>query len=101
MSDGKILTLLGFASKAGKLSFGFDSSVEAIKKGKSALIAVAIDISPKTLKEIAFFAEKYRVKHIILEGIDIKAVSDAVGRKCGIISVNDKGFADACGRTIY
>lgn len=96
MNKDKITALLGFAAKAGKLSYGFDSSVESLKKGKSFLLLVAEDISQKSLKEIAFFAEKYHTQHIILEGIDIKAVSDAVGRKCGIISVNDKGFANAC-----
>lgn len=91
----KVLTLLGFASKAGKLSFGFDSSVTAIKSGKSRLILIAEDISPKSRKEALFFADKGKVKYKDLEGIDIKALSDAVGKKCGIISVNDVQFAKA------
>jgi len=41
-----------------------------------------------------YYADKYNVKIIVLEGIDIKTVSDAVGKKCGIVSVNDCGFAD-------
>lgn len=94
--NSRILTLLGFASKASKLGFGFDSSAEAMKKKKSKLIIVANDISKKTLKEIVFFAEKYQTKHIILEDIDIEHLSKAVGRKCGIITVNDEGFANAC-----
>lgn len=94
--NNKILTLLGFASKAGKLSFGFDSSVTAMKTGKSKLIVIAEDISPKSRKEALFFADKSKVKYKDLEGIDIKALSDAVGKKCGIISVNDENFAKAC-----
>ena len=94
--NNKILTLLGFAAKSGNLSYGFEATITSLKRGKSQLIVVASDISPKSIKEIAFFAEKFGVKHIILESIDIKAVSDAVGRKCGIISVNDKGFANSC-----
>lgn len=94
--NNKILTLLGFAAKAGKLSFGFEAAVSAVKTGKSRLVLTASDISAKSRKEINFFADKGNIKHITLEGIDIKAVSDAVGRKCGIISVNDSGFADAC-----
>ena len=94
--NNKILTLLGFASKAGKLSFGFDSSVTAMKTGKSKLIVIAEDISQKSRKEAHFFADKSKVKFNDLEGIDIKAVADAVGKKCGIISVNDENFAKAC-----
>ena len=94
--SNKTLSLLGFAAKSGKLSYGFEAAVTAVKKGKSHLIIIAEDISAKSRKEIIFFADKGKVKHITLEGINIKAVSDAVGRKCGIISVNDSGFADAC-----
>ena len=91
----KILSLLGFAAKAGKLAYGFEAAVSSIKSKKSALVIIAEDISPKSRKEVMFFADKANVQHIILEGMTIKEVSDAVGRKCGIISVNDKGFAEA------
>ena len=93
--SNKILSLLGFAAKAGKLSFGFEASVWSLKTGKSKLVAVSGEISPKSQKEMHYYAEKHKVKIIILECIDIKTISDAVGRKCGIISVNDRGFADA------
>ncbi len=94
MQSDKILSLLGFASKAGKLSFGFNKSKESLKNKKSFLIIAADNLSDKSLKEIVFFAEKENVKHIILKDID--TLSKAVGHTCGIISVNDKGFADAC-----
>lgn len=91
----KILTLLGFASKAGKLSYGFDAVVASAKAGKSRLIAVSEEISDKNKKEMQFYSGKYKTHLIILRGMDIKTVSEAVGKKCGIISVNDQGFADA------
>lgn len=91
----KILSLLGFAAKAGKLAYGFEAAVSAIKLKKSSLVIIAEDISPKSRKEAVFFADKMKLKHIILEGISMKDVSLSVGRKCGIISVNDNGFADA------
>ena len=94
--NNKILSLLGFASKAGKLSFGFDAAITAAKSGKAKLIVIAEDISPKSCKEAMFFADKENVKYLILKGIDIMAVSKAVGRKCGVIAVNDSGFANAC-----
>lgn len=92
--NNKVLTLLGFAAKAGKLSYGYEATVGAVKAGKSKLVLIAEDISPKSLKETVYFADKYSVKYIVLNGIDIKTVSDAVGRKCGILSVSDQGFAE-------
>lgn len=96
----KIISLLGFAAKAGKLSYGFEASVSAIKSGHSYLVLVAKDISAKSSKEVSFYADKYAVKHTVLKGIDIQQMSDAVGKKCGIISVNDKGFADALAKVL-
>lgn len=91
----KILSLLGFAAKAGKLAYGFEATVSSLKAKKSELVVIAEDISEKSRKEAVFFAEKVNTQHIILEGVTINDVSVAVGRKCGIISVNDKGFAEA------
>ncbi len=91
--NSKTLTLLGFAAKAGKLSFGMDSAKTALKQGKSKLIVVASDISAKSLKEIKFFADG---KAQVLElNSDIETLSHAVGKKCGIISLNDKGFSQS------
>ena len=95
----KILSLLGFAAKAGKLGYGYEASIAAIKTGKAKLVVIAEDISEKSRKETIFFAQKSKIKHIILDGITIKTVSDAVGKKCGIIAVNDKGFADTLIKT--
>lgn len=90
----KVLTLLGFASKASKLSCGMDASVEAVRKGKSKLCVIANDVSPKSSKEINFFAMKNNVRVIILDDCNIDTLSAAIGRKCGILSVNDGSFAD-------
>lgn len=90
--QNKTLTLLGFAAKAGKLAYGADASLISLKKKKSYLIIVACDLSEKSRKEINFYAEKYNVKVITLT-VDKETLSKAVGRKCGIISVNEKGFA--------
>ena len=72
-----------------------NDSRTSINKGKSKLIVVASDVSEKSQKEIKFSSSNKDIKVITLEDITIETVSDAVGRKCGIISVNDSGFADA------
>jgi len=94
--NNKIISLLGFAAKAGKLSFGFDMTAQAIKRKKSKLIVIANDVSEKSKKEILFFKGEQKTEVITLETVSIAELSKAVGKKCGIISVNDEGFAQAC-----
>ena len=91
----KILTLLGFATKAGKLSFGAAAAETALYAGKSKIVLVSFEISPKSRKEIAFHSDKCNIRCITLDDIDIMTLSDAVGRKCGVLSVNDSSFAEA------
>lgn len=93
--NNKVLSLLGFAAKAGKLSFGMDTAVSAIRSSKSKLVVVSGEISPKSQKELTFYADKKGIPVKIFREFDIQTVSKAVGRKCGIISVNDSSFADA------
>lgn len=90
----KILSLLGFASKAGKLSFGTHATEWAISSGKAKLVLAANDISERSVKELKFKAsDKIPVK-VLLE-IDIDTLSKKVGKSCGIVAVNDDGFASA------
>lgn len=94
MSD-KTLTLLGFASKARKLSYGFASVLESLNQNKVRLIVAASDLSEKTLKEAIYHAEKKKIEVLTLKTADIFVLSKAIGRKCGIVAVNDDGFAKA------
>ncbi len=94
MQNNKLLTLLGFASKARKLSFGMEGSIYSIKNGFAKLGIVASDISDKSKKEVKFFCDKNNVSFIEID-FKIEELSHAVGKKAGILSVNDKGFADS------
>ncbi len=98
--NNKILTLLGFASKAGKLSYGFDAVCTAISQSKSKLVLTANDISPKSQKEILFYCDKYKTQSVVLNEYDMATISHAIGHKCGIVSVNDSAFADGLLTTI-
>ncbi|MBR4116511.1 MAG: ribosomal L7Ae/L30e/S12e/Gadd45 family protein [Clostridia bacterium] len=98
--NNKALTLLGFASKAGKLQFGLQKTNESIKNNKTKLVVTACDVSDKSKKEISFFAHNKNINVVTLSDITIEKLSAAVGRKCGIISVNDGGFADAICNTL-
>ena len=84
------------ARRAGRLTIGFDASVAAAENGKTGLILLAADASPKTAKECAFAAETYGVKVMTLP-FDKAALSDAIGmqKPVAVIAIGDSGFAKA------
>ncbi|MBO5908299.1 MAG: ribosomal L7Ae/L30e/S12e/Gadd45 family protein [Clostridia bacterium] len=94
MNNNSVISLLGFAAKAGKLLYGTHSTEWAISVKKAKLVLVAEDISEKSKKEIKFKADKMNVPVVILDGIDTDALSSRIGKRCGIIAVNDEGFAN-------
>ena len=71
---------------------GFDSVKEAILAGKAKTVLVASDISPKTEKEIRFFAGKTSVSVNVLPA-SIAEIEFGTGRKAGVIGICDEGFA--------
>lgn len=87
-----IINLLTICRKAGKLVMGFDASKEALQSAKVHLIILASDISPKTEKEINFFSEKARVK-VLKSNQCIEEFYIGIGKKVGILSICDEGFA--------
>ena len=95
MNSEKILSLLGFAAKAGKLSFGTHATEFAIESGRAKLVIAAEDISEKSVKELKFKADKKSITVLNLIGISTATLSKRVGKNCGILAVNDSGFADA------
>lgn len=91
MSKASILSYLGLARKAGKLSVGFAASKEACLKRKAKFVCVASDISEKSEKEIRYFSGgKCQVERI---PYTIDEVSKSIGTKAGIVAVCDDGFA--------
>ncbi len=93
--NSKTLTLLGFASKAGKLSYGFDKALTSAKAKKAFLMVMSCDISEKSRKEMEFYADKYGVKTMALSDVSGQQLTGAVGKNCKALSVNDRQFADS------
>lgn len=89
----KILPLLGIARKAGRLSLGFDAATESMQKGKAQLILTASDLSERTVRNIAMTARQTET-YLIAADFSMQQLGCAVGKTTGIISVNDKGFAE-------
>jgi ribosomal protein L7Ae-like RNA K-turn-binding protein len=92
MSNDPVLSRLGFARKSNNLSVGFAAAKESVQKKNAKLIVIAADVSPKSEKEIKYFAKDIPTVKIPQT---ILSLSAAIGIKAGIVSVNDQGFADA------
>lgn len=90
----KLLSLLGIARRAGRLSLGFDAAADAMKNGSSCLLLLACDLSQRSYGSITYIATQNNTGTMRLD-ITMEQLGSAVGkRQTGIISVNDKGFAD-------
>lgn len=94
MND-RLLSLLGMARRAGKLSVGHDASIESIVKNKAKLCILCADASDRLKKEMQH-ACSYGKKDILCLTLDsdILTLSGAIGTKAATVTVNDAGFAE-------
>lgn len=88
----KVLSLLGLARRAGKLTLGFDPVADSVKTGQSRLVLMTSDISPKTEKELRFSLRDSEIQLLSIP-FDMESTGRALGKAAKIISVNDEGFA--------
>ncbi|MCM1543842.1 MAG: ribosomal L7Ae/L30e/S12e/Gadd45 family protein [Ruminococcus sp.] len=95
MND-RILSLLGLARRAGKLSLGHDAAIDAIVRNKAKLCFVCRDGSQRLKNEMSH-ACTYENKNITFKELDCETaeLSKAVGSKAAVLTVNDEGFAKA------
>ena len=87
--------MIGLAYKAGKLKFGSDGVIEAVRsKHKPELVLTAAGASEGSLKKIKDACSYHNVKHIELIQ-DMKALGHIVGNRASLmcVAILDKGFA--------
>ena len=92
MEKNKLLNFLGICKKSGKVSFGFESCIDTVKKNKSFLVLFANDLSERTLKKFNEESENFDVETINLN-LKIEDLYTILKRNVGIISINDKTLA--------
>ena len=89
----KLLSLLGIARRAGRLSLGHDAAADAMQNGKASLLLLAADLSPHSAGSVTYIAEQAGVPVATIDAT-MEQLGNAVGKQLtGIISVNDSGFA--------
>ena len=93
-NNNKVLSLLGLATKAGKVASGEFSTEKSVKTGKGFLVLVADDASQNTRKKFQNMCDFYEVPIYFI------ANKEELGRFCGkefraSIAVQDENFAKA------
>lgn len=92
MKTNNIYGLLGLARRAGKISFGTESSEDTIKRGKAKLVLVAEDSSDRTKKNFEQLCKMKNVP-IYITGT-IEELSQSIGQvNKAVVVVKDENFA--------
>ncbi len=90
----KIMTMLGFAKKSGKITSGEGITLENLKNGRVRLVVLATDASLNTAKRIK---DKSSYRNIqVVECLDRYEIGKAIGiDERVVVGITDKGFADS------
>ena len=92
MTAGKVLSLIGLATKAGKTVSGEFCTEREVKSGRAALVIVAEDASDNTKKKFQNMCEYYKVPIYFYEDKD--TLGHAMGKQFrASLAVLDEGFA--------
>lgn len=92
--DSKFFNLLGLARRAGKIAWGHDTALFAIKSKKAHICILASDVSDRLKNE--FRREcTYDDRNVKLIELDktMEDMKSIIGVKTGVLTVNDEGFA--------
>ena len=92
MPNEKLSGFLGLSRKAGKIVFGFDMTVEAMRKKTAELVLLSNDCSERTARNIKRIAEETGTEILILP-LSMDEIGYAVAKRAGVLSVCDSGFS--------
>lgn len=92
--NNKLAGLLGIARRAGHILIGFDAVRAALLAGRTQLILLASDCSPKTEKELRF-AGQNRSCPILYAQATKDEIAAALGllKPVAVVATEDSGFA--------
>lgn len=97
MSD--ISGIISICRKAGKLVMGMDEVKSCCRSGKAKGVITACDLSPKSLKEIAFVCDEEGVT-LYQSSMTMNDFGAALGKVFGIIAITDSGFMKAAAKKL-
>lgn len=92
MENNKLMSLLGFAQKAGKLATGDETCELYLKRKKVKLILIASDAAENTLDKWRRAGRSNKIPTAVIA--DREVLSNAIGKvNRTVIAVLDSGFA--------
>lgn len=99
MTNNKVLSYLGLATKAGKIQSGEFSTEKSVKSGKAALVIVAEDASDNTKKKFKNMCTFYEVPFYIYGTKE--ALGACIGKEFrASLALEDTGFCNAIKKQI-
>ncbi|MBQ8921122.1 MAG: ribosomal L7Ae/L30e/S12e/Gadd45 family protein [Oscillospiraceae bacterium] len=87
----RLAGILTICRKAGKLLLGFDAVKEAAQQGQVFSILLACDVSPKTEKEIRFFAGEIPVRKLKM---DMETLKHWFRKRTAVYGICEEGFSE-------
>ncbi len=91
--------LLSMCRKAGRLVLGMDEVKSSCLRHEARCVLTASDFSDNSLREIERICLRTKIKMIDLPDT-MDGIAAAVGKRCGVMSVTDKGFAEAIAKKL-
>lgn len=89
----RLLATLGICRKAGKLIWGNDAVIEAVTKGQAAMVLLAGDLSPRSVRQQEYYCDQYNIR-LIHAPVTMDEIWFRLGKRTGILAVTDRGLAD-------
>ena len=95
----KLASYLGFASKAGKIAAGTNTSIFTMARGKARLLIIAEDLAENSREKLIFSADQNGVEYRVF-GLaeDLAHYTGKYG--AGVFTVTDDNFAKVIVETI-
>lgn len=89
----KVAGLLGFARRAGKLTFGADAVMKEIAGGRAFAVLLASDAAARTRRRALETCAETKTP-CLLAGLDMHVLGGSIGRPdTAVVAVADAGFA--------
>ena len=94
MTQDKLLSLLGLCRRAGRLQWGHDACIDAIRHGTAKLCLMSADASARLKRDIQYAVDRAGgTPPVIHTPYTMQQMRDATGYFAGVLTTDDEGFA--------
>lgn len=93
MPESKLMSMLGLARRAGKLSMGHDMALQSVARNRAKMLVFCSDSSDRLVKEFDSYIKKHQLDipiYIIKPTMD--EIHFAIGYRAGVMTVDDVNF---------